>query len=216
MRADIWKTPPSSAARYTGRWRAGAPGGPLAHPRRDRGALCGWPASVSARRCPCSSFLLGRLPRLEDHGTTIPSNREPARAVRVDLEGDDRALAERAASRRLQRPRFGTNSQIPGVWNIWVPSPFYAMAGMWACRAPRRCRECWHREGVERIHYILVLTPPIETDTQLSLYERTAALYDEVPGIKFEVHVLNPEWFMAGDALSALPPDAHAIALPAA
>jgi hypothetical protein len=61
-----------------------------------------------------------------------------------------------------------------------------------------------------------VLTCPLETDTQLTLYEHSAALYDELPGIVFEIHVLNPAWFAEGDALSALPPDAQSIPLPAA
>jgi hypothetical protein len=61
-----------------------------------------------------------------------------------------------------------------------------------------------------------VLTRPIEADVQRRIYGRTAALYDEFPELRFEVRVLNPSWFVDGDALSALPPDAQPIVSPAA
>jgi hypothetical protein len=61
-----------------------------------------------------------------------------------------------------------------------------------------------------------VLTCPIDFETQQRIYERTLVLYDRVPGIEFTVHILNPEWFTGGDALSALPSDAQQVALPTA
>jgi hypothetical protein len=61
-----------------------------------------------------------------------------------------------------------------------------------------------------------ILTGPIDPDTQDRLYERTVKLYDQFPDLLFDVHILNPEWFAGGDALSALPHDAQPIPLPAA
>jgi hypothetical protein len=61
-----------------------------------------------------------------------------------------------------------------------------------------------------------ILTRPIDFETQQALYERTAVLYEQFPGVEFVVHVLNPEWFTGGNALSALPPEAQQLALPTA
>ncbi len=61
-----------------------------------------------------------------------------------------------------------------------------------------------------------ILTGPIDTVMQQSLYERSTILYDDFPEAVFDVHVLNPDWFEGGDALSALPPAAQPIALSAA
>jgi len=58
-----------------------------------------------------------------------------------------------------------------------------------------------------------ILTDPIDLASQESLYERSASLYDRFPGVEFDVHVLNPEWFENGDALSTLPSDAEPITL---
>jgi hypothetical protein len=58
---------------------------------------------------------------------------------------------------------------------------------------------------------VWILTRPIDSDTRQHLYERTAVLYEFFPEAELAVHVLNPEWFKDGDALSALPPDAQPI-----
>jgi len=58
-----------------------------------------------------------------------------------------------------------------------------------------------------------ILTSPIDAETETRLYERTARLYDQFPDLLFDVHILNPDWFAGGDALSALPRDAQPISL---
>jgi hypothetical protein len=61
-----------------------------------------------------------------------------------------------------------------------------------------------------------VLTDPLDLERHERIYERSASLYDQFPDALFDVHVLNPEWFEGGNALSALPPDARQIVLPEA
>jgi hypothetical protein len=56
-----------------------------------------------------------------------------------------------------------------------------------------------------------ILTTPIDTDTQERLYEQAAALYDQFPDALLDFHILNPQWYEGGDALSQLPPDARPI-----
>jgi len=53
-----------------------------------------------------------------------------------------------------------------------------------------------------------ILTPPIDAATQRALYERTSLLYERFPQAEFDVHILNPEWFVGADPASALPRDA--------
>ncbi len=58
-----------------------------------------------------------------------------------------------------------------------------------------------------------ILVDPTDSETEMSLYERSVALYDQFPDLLFDVHILNPDWFVGGDALSALPHNAQPIPL---